>query len=411
MKDLIKQYFKGDRVIWIVYIILSLVSLVAVFSASSNNINGTGNSLTVISNNIIHHLLGFVLLLGVYNMNLRLIKILSFIGIGIVILLLLFLLLAGNVYQGAARSIAGFQPSELAKILLIVISALCIDEFQKEEALQKYFKFFCWIFWITVGLIFPMNLSQSIIISVPIIIMLIVGSIPWKRIGFLIAIPLLLIVIVSIIASIIPKDMQTGAVGKLFAKFRYDTWIGRFRNHIDLVESWETLESTSEKWKLIRKYDQVIYAKSAIYDGKYGVAPGNSVWRNRLQEVSKDFIYALIVEEYGIIGGIGIILLYLILLFRGGILARQSHTIFQAVVIIGAITLIVFQAFVHIAVSVGFIPVTGQTLPLISKGGSSIIVMSILFGLILGISRRIEDCKEKNTTIEQDIAQSPIPTE
>jgi len=111
--------------------------------------------------------------------------------------------------------------------------------------------------------------------------------------------------------------------------------------------------------------------------------------------VSKDFIYALIVEEYGLfLGGIGVIFLCLWLLWRGGVLIRKVDTVFQAVVITGSVTLIVFQAFVHIAVNVGLLPVTGQTLPLISKGGTSIMVMGMLFGLILGMSRKVEEKNE-----------------
>lgn len=202
-----------------------------------------------------------------------------------------------------------------------------------------------------------------------------------------------------------------GGVSSILGKFRFETWAGRFRNHIDIVEQWQKSDSNAEKWAIIRQYDQVIYAKSAIYDGKIGVAPGNSVWRNRLQEVSKDFIFAMIVEEYGtFIGGLGVIFLYLWLLWRGGVLIRKVDTVFQAVVIVGAVTLIVFQAFVHIAVNVGLLPVTGQTLPLISKGGTSIMVMGMLFGLILGMSRKIEE-KDESTENTTDTPQEPTDKE
>ena len=312
-------------------------------------------------------------------------------------------------HQGAARSLGGlFQPSEFVKFALIVVVAFFIDEFRDKNFLDKYFGRFCWIVWITVGLIFPMNLSQAIIIFVPILVMLIVGAVPWKKIVRFVGIPIILVVALSIVSTVIPKD-SVGFLSGFTNKFRFDTWQGRFRNHINIEDSWRASETTAEKWELIRKYDQVIYAQSAIYDGKIGVAPGNSVWRNRLQEVSKDFIYALIVEEYGLfLGGIGVIFLYLWLLWRGGVLIRKVDTVFQAVVITGSVTLIVFQAFVHIAVNVGLLPVTGQTLPLISKGGTSIMVMGMLFGLILGMSRKVEEKNENlsATAKTKDIAET-----
>lgn len=397
MSNFFGRHFKGDHIIWIIYFFLSLVSIVAVFSASSDAVSGSGKAAGLIFKHIAFMGLGFVTLLGVYSAPMKLVKFLSFILLFFCIALLAYLLVGGSMHQGAARSLGGlFQPSEFVKFALIVVVAFFIDEFRDKNFLDKYFGRFCWIVWITVGLIFPMNLSQAIIIFIPILVMLIVGAVPWKKIVRFVGIPIVFVVALSIVSTVIPKD-SVGFLSGFTNKFRFDTWQGRFRNHINIEDSWRVSETTAEKWELIRKYDQVIYAQSAIYDGKIGVAPGNSVWRNRLQEVSKDFIYALIVEEYGLfLGGIGVIFLYLWLLWRGGVLIRKVDTVFQAVVITGSVTLIVFQAFVHIAVNVGLLPVTGQTLPLISKGGTSIMVMGMLFGLILGMSRKVE---EKNETL------------
>lgn len=404
MNEFFRRHFKGDPIIWVLYFILCFVSIVAVFSASSDTISGSGKATGLILKHIAFMAFGFGSLLVIYSLPMKLIKFFSFILLFFCIALLGYLLVAGSMYQGAARSLGGlFQPSEFVKFALIVVVAFFIDEFRDEAFLNKFFSLFCLIVWVTVGLIFPMNLSQAIIIFIPVLVMLIVGSVPWKKIAFFVGVPILGILILTLIATAIPNSSD-GGVTDFLNRFRFDTWQGRFRNHIDIVDSWEKADNGTEKWKLIRSYDQVIYAKSAIYDGKIGVAPGNSVWRNRLQEVSKDFIYALIVEEYGLfVGGIGVIFLYLWLLWRGGVLIRKIDTVFQAVVIIGAVTLIVFQAFVHIAVNVGFLPVTGQTLPLISKGGTSIMVMGMLFGLILGMSRKIE---EKNGTASEQVRTS-----
>lgn len=404
MNEFLKRYFKGDSIIWVIYLFLCIVSIMAVFSGSSDYVGGSGRATSYIMRHISYMFLGFVSLLAVYSLPLKSIKFFSFILLFFSIALLGYLLVAGSMHQGAARSLGGlFQPSEFVKFALIVVAAFFIDEFRNETVLVKWFYPFCFMVWITVGLVFPMNLSQAIIIFVPVLVMLIVGAVPWKKIVFFVAVPILGILMLSLVATVVPKS--NGGVSDFLGKFRFDTWAGRFRNHIDIVEEWNKADNNAERWALIRKYDQVIYAKSAIYDGKVGVAPGNSVWRNRLQEVSKDFIFAMIVEEYGVfLGGIGVIFLYLWLLWRGGVLIRKVETVFQAVVIVGAVTLIVFQAFVHIAVNVGFFPVTGQTLPLISKGGTSIMVMGMLFGLILGMSRKVEerDATESESKIGQD---------
>lgn len=403
MNEFLKRYFKGDRIIWVIYLLLCFVSIMAVFSGSSDAISGSGRAMGYISRHLGYMFVGFVALLVTYSLPLKSIKFFSFIMLSFSIALLAYLLVAGSMHQGAARSLGGlFQPSEFVKFALIVVVAFFIDEFRNENVLNKWFYPFCFVVWITVGLIFPMNLSQAIIIFLPILVMLIVGAVPWRKIAFFIGVPILGIIMLSLVATVVPKS--NGGVSDFLNKFRFDTWVGRFRNHVDIVEEWGKADNNAERWALIRKYDQVIYAKSAIYDGKVGVAPGNSVWRNRLQEVSKDFIFAMIVEEYGaFIGGIGVIFLYLWLLWRGGVLIRKVETVFQAVVIVGAVTLIVFQAFVHIAVNVGFLPVTGQTLPLISKGGTSIMVMGMLFGLILGMSRKVEE-KDEAEIAKQAVA-------
>ena len=410
MNNFFRRYFKGDPIIWTIYLLLCVVSIVAVFSASSDAISGSGRAAGQILRHVAFIAVGFGTLLAVYSLPLRSIKFFSFILLFFCIALLGYLLLAGSMHQGAARSLGGlFQPSEFVKFALIVVTAFFVDEFRNEEVLKRWFKIFCFVVWATVGLILPMNLSQAIIIFIPILIMLIVGAVPWRNIAIFVGVPIVGIILLSVVATVVPKT--DGGVSSILGKFRFETWAGRFRNHIDIVEQWQKSDSNTEKWAIIRQYDQVIYAKSAIYDGKIGVAPGNSVWRNRLQEVSKDFIFAMIVEEYGtFIGGLGVIFLYLWLLWRGGVLIRKVDTVFQAVVIVGAVTLIVFQAFVHIAVNVGLLPVTGQTLPLISKGGTSIIVMGMLFGLILGMSRKIEE-KDEATENKTDTPQEPTDKE
>lgn len=393
IKQFIKGALKGDYVIWIIYFLLTATSIVAVFSASSYAIAGSGETFKVIARHLSLVAFSFVVLLVIYQLPQKYIRMLATFGLLLSIVFLFLLFVFGESHQGAARNIAGIQPSEIVKFSLIIVAAMFIDRFQDPQVLEKMFKPFCFVSWIAIGLILPMNLSQAIIVSVPLIAMMIVGRIPFKKIAFFIGVPTLLLVVLMLFASTVFTDSE-GAIGKQLGKFRYQTWQARIEKFggESLIDRWEHATTTTEKWQLIRSNDQVIYAKSAIYDGQQiGKGSGKSVWRNRIQEVSKDFIYAVIVEEYGMAGGIIVIMLYLWLLWRAGVLVNRVTVRFRALVILGAATLIVFQAFVHIGVCTGAIPVTGQTLPLISKGGTSLAVMGAMFGLILGMSRIVDE--------------------
>jgi cell division protein FtsW len=222
----------------------------------------------------------------------------------------------------------------------------------------------------------------------------------------------LLLCSAATLVTTIAKDSDNAVVKALY-RFRVDTWIGRFKNHIDITEEWKEQKTNTAKWDFInnKKYNQVILARSAIYDGKkLSVAPGNSVWRNILPEVSKDFVFSLIVEEYGWIGAVFTIFLYMWLLWRAGVLIRKTDTVFSAVVIVGTAMVICTQAVVHIGTNVGVIPVTGQTLPLLSKGGTSIFVINAFFGLMLGMSRRAEQSElPKELSEEEAQAAEDIP--
>ena len=408
MNNDIRSRLKGDKVIWIIYFLLTTISVVAVFSASSQLVVGSGKVLSIMLKHIMLIGMGFVILLIVYAMKLKWVKLLSFFIVIMILPILVYLLLGGESHQGAARTFFGFQPSEFAKFGLIVFAASAMSKLQETNFDTTIFRWFCLIIYGVVGLILPMNLSQAIIISVPVLIIMIIGKTPWRKLMAFVGIPLLLLLFVGILATGLKVSSDT-KVGGVLNKFRFDTWVGRFRNHVDVVEGWQQAETNAEKWELIRKYDQVIYSKSAIYDSDFGVSPGRSQWRNRIQEVSKDFIYAMIVEEYGILlGGLGVIALYMWLLWRGRELVRRSQNTTNQLIIVGSITLIVFQAFVHIGVCVGVIPVTGQTLPLISKGGTSMAVMGAMFGLILGMSKKLDDQDAKDILSQSsELIKSP----
>lgn len=408
IKQLAKNLLKGDKVIWLIYFLLVGWSVLAVFSASSYAIAGTGETFKVISRHLVFLGGSFVVLLFFYQLPQMWIRALATLGLALAIVFLFLLFVAGESHQGAARTIMGIQPSELVKFSLIVVAAMFIDRFQDPQFLDRMFKPFCLIAWLAIGLILPMNLSQAIIIFVPLIAMMAVARIPFRKIAFFIGVPTLLLAVLILVASTVFADSQSG-IGKQLGKFRYQTWQARIEKFSgeSLIDRWDETTNITEKWQLIRSNDQVVYSKSAIYDGQqFGKGSGNSVWRNRIQEVSKDFIYAVIVEEYGMVGGIVVIMLYLWLLWRGGVLVGRVNVRFRALVILGAVTLIAFQAFVHIGVCTGAIPVTGQTLPLISKGGTSLAVMGAMFGLILGMSRIVDEEEEEQKRRAEEEAEA-----
>ncbi len=440
VRRFIKNEFKGDSVIWTIYVLLAITSVVIVLSASSYDIAGSGETFKAISNHLMYLAISFVALLVIYILPQKIVKMLATLGLSASIVFLFLLFTVGESHQGASRNIAGIQPSELVKFSLIVVAAMLIDPFRKQEdydgetqeqkldreenskrSRERSFKILCLVSWLAIGLVLPMNLSQAIIIAVPLIVMMVVGRVPLRKIGVFIGVPTIILALLILVASTVFSDSQS-SIGKQLSKFRYQTWQARIEKFggESLIDKWEQTTTNAEKWKLIRANDQVIYAKSAIYDGQQiGKGSGQSVWRNRIQEVSKDFVYAVILEEYGMVGGVAVIMLYLWLLWRGGVLISRARYRFQALVILGSVTLIAFQAFVHIGVCTGTIPVTGQTLPMISKGGTSLFVMGAMFGLMLGMSRILDEEGQKELLLEaeaeaeeaQDNVQQPTTAE
>ncbi|MDR0829555.1 MAG: FtsW/RodA/SpoVE family cell cycle protein [Prevotellaceae bacterium] len=505
MKDFFKQNFKGDSKIWAVYVSLIIISILAVFIGSSKLIDTNDSVLSLFFTHCFHLAIGFIFLLFFYHISgkkevelvsfwqkLFSLKSLSFGILAFCIIFLAYLLLSGQAHQGAARSFFGFfQPSEFAKLSLIVVAAYFIDRFQNPDFLQKNFKWFCVFTFLPIGLVFPMNLSMAVLIAIPIFLMMVVGQIPWKLIGIWVAIPVCLAVVIFFIAKIIPpevynktlnqyyievgKDYHKKQVGinyedikinengnkiykyngkiyddirfqskekwnkyyivhngehervpydsvqidknllrviykgdtiyptqrsfserlskmpiSLLKKFRWETWRMRFANFWEIhttIWNWDTLDPEIKK-DFKEDHLQVAYSQCAINEGKFiGSSEHSDTWRKSLPDGWSDYIYALIIGELGWAVGIFVIFLYVVLLYRGGVLIKKCDTVFSSVVIVGASLVIALQAFLHILVNVNLFPVTGQTLPLISKGGSSIVIMSAFFGLMLGLSK------------------------
>lgn len=390
MDSLIKKYFRGDPTLWIVFIALCLVSVVEMYSASSTLAYQAANYSAPVMRHVGFLGLGALLAIAVHLVPYRYIRLLSYLGLALSVVLLILVIFKGKSENEASRwlVIGGvqFQPSEIAKLSVIIVAADFISRIKNKVDEKKYF----WRTIIMLGIICTLivldNLSTAIILFLVVYIMMFIGRISVFRLGLL-ALSLMIGLVIGYGAlKMIPKDSDLG----IFK--RGTTWVARIDRHLH--------SDDNEKDNSVITDDnrQVQYGKIAVAKGGFfGVFPGNSEVRDYLPQAYSDFIYAIIIEEMGLLGGIGVMLLYVILLFRAGRIATKSPTVFPAVLVIGLSLMIVIQALINMAVATNLIPVTGQPLPLISRGGTAILVTCIYFGIILGITRQL---KEQNQPSE-----------
>ena len=403
MDKFIGKAFKGDKVVWVVFIFLFGISVVEMFSASSMLVHKYGSIYGPISRHLIMFLLGFVCFLVVQVCNFKTIRLLGYVGLAASFVFLICLLLGFGVEQaGAARffRIFGiqFQPSELAKLSLIIVTADQIERFQDPEKQEKYYRWFALVFLTICGLIFLENLSTAALIFVVLMTIMAIGEVRLKRLFTTIAIVFSVVALILLIAWKIPqstyREYEHKKVVKMFE--RAYTWVAR-------IENFAFDENPDEdKYKITDKNRQENHAQIAIARGGFiPKGPGTSVECNYLPEAFSDFIFAIIVEELSVFAGIAVIILYLVLLYRAGVVARQCDSLFAAILVIGVTMTIVLQALFHICVSVRIVPVTGQPLPLISNGGTSIIINCIYFGIIILVTRYIQQQKIANQVVQQ----------
>lgn len=374
MSSIIKN-IKGDRAIWAIIVMLAIFSFMPIYSASTNLVYVVGSASSTFSILMKHAFLlfmGFIILYGVHKIPYRYFSGGSVLMLPLVFILLLYTLTQGNTISGANASRwiripfvgIGFQTSTLAGLVLMTYVARYLAKNKDKEIA---FKESLWILWLPVAailiLILPANFSTTAIIFSMILVLTFLGGYPWKYILYILGIGLVFLTFFVITAKAFPKLMPN----------RVDTWISRVENFSD--------KNAEEAY-------QVEKAKIAIATGGVvGKGPGKSVQKNFLPQSSSDFIYAIIVEEYGLIlGGIGVALVYFLLLFRIMMVAKKAQTIFATLLVVGVGLPIIFQALINMAVAVNILPVTGQTLPLISSGGTSIWMTCFAIGMILSVS-------------------------
>jgi len=374
---------KGDRAIWAITAFLALFSFLPVFSASSNlaYLYGNGDTLPFLVRHFMHLVLGFAIIYGVHKVPAHYFKGLSIIGIPIVFILLLITMAQGTTIDGANASrwikvpFVGitFQTSTLASVVLMIYIARYLTKIKDKTITFKESILPLWVpVALILGLILPANFSTTAIIFVMVLTLVFMGGYPLKYIGIIVATGLLALTLFVLAAKAFPGVFPN----------RVDTWMSRIDSFAD--------DEDSEGDYQIEK------AKIAIATGGLtGLGPGKSVQKNFLPQSSSDFIYAIIVEEWGLIGGLMLLLMYLLLLFRILVVANKATTVFGKLAAIGVGLPIIFQALINMAVAVELFPVTGQTLPLVSSGGTSIWMTCLAIGIVLSVSVKREEVKAK----------------
>lgn len=417
MNKKLSNLFKGDKVIWMVFFFLCIISIVEVFSASSELTYKGGNYLTPIIKHMALIVVGFGLMVVTLNINCKYFKLLTPIMLLFAGILLLLVLGLGQSTNGASRWIpimgVQFQPSEMAKGALVLMTAQILSAMQTDKGADRkamrYIIQMALPFLVLIGL---ENLSTAALLAAVIFFMMIIGRVPGKQIGKLVLTVVLLIVMVVTAVMAIGEDTekegqpqnlteQTLANGQTVSTenskghkgvlHRLDTWKSRIDKFLN------SKEVPPEKVDL-DKGAQEAHAKIAIATSNIvGGGPGNSVQRDFLAQAFSDFIYAIIIEETGIEGAFVVAMLYIILLFRTGRIANRCENNYPAFLAMGLALLLVVQALFNMCVAVGLVPVTGQPLPLISKGGTSTIVNCVYIGIILSVSRTAKKVKDDTT--------------
>ena len=383
MKQLVNN-LKGDKGIWSFVALLALFSFMPVFSASSNLAyigQGNGNTLGYLVKHIVHICIGFTIIFMVHKVPYHYFKAVSKGALYIVWVLLAYTLIKGTVIAGANASRwiqvpfigVTFQTSTLAAMVLFIFVARYLS---KTREVPISFKSSIWELWlpvfITLVFILPANFSTTALIFSMVLMLVFIGKYPLRYIGIIVGSGIVFLAFFILVAKAFPDAFPN----------RVDTWISRIDNF--------TSDKPDEDDYQIEK------AKIAIASGKiYGLGPGKSVQKNFLPQSSSDFIFAIIVEEYGLLGGLGVLMLYLLLLFRFVIASHKANSLFGKLVVVGLGFPMIFQAMVNMAVAVELLPVTGQTLPLISSGGSSIWMTCFALGIIISVTKKEEEIAQE----------------
>lgn len=379
-----REIFKGDKYIWAVVFILSIIGVLAVYSSTGTLAfsKQAGNTEFYLLRHLGFLSFGLFMMYFTHNIPFKFYGKLSFILLWISIGLLYLTLVVGYNINNATRVIPifglTFQPSDMAKVFLVVYIARYLSKNQDEVDKFSVFAKILGLIAIVIIPIIPENLSTALVIMTTSTLLLIIGRI---KLSFI----LTLVGIGFVLASLFYLFLMNIDMAK-YQDTRMPTWKKRIETFMGKDDDGNS------------NYQQLQSKIAVASGGIWGKGPGNSTQRNFLPHPYSDFIFAIIVEEYGFLGGLIIIACFIVLIVRSLKMVLDSQRSFAALIVLGIAVSTTFQAFIHMGVSVGKLPVTGLTLPLVSMGGTSLIFNSIAFGVMLGVSRHIQEEKMMAST-------------
>ena len=413
---------RSDPYIWGIIIILYIVSVIEVYSAISREITG-GDVYSPIIKHVMLLFSGFLITYVTSKIHYKWFKVLAYVMIPLAILLLVCILFWGDTINGAKRTISvlgvSLQGSEVAKVTIVLAMATVLAKSQIKRGVNM--KGVLWVVGLVTvfsGLLFTQGLTNTLLFIGISVCMMLIGGVEWYKL-----IGIFLVYVILALAVMQAKDLITemkapaeteavaaageGKGDKVIA--RSSTWESRLEDFFDPTPEYEK-ETTPQNLQEHRA------AMAMAHGGITGVGPGNSRESSRLPLAFSDYIYAIIIEDLGfVVGGVGLLLVYLMILARAGLIARRCTKAFPALLVMGMAVMIVLQALFNMAIVVGVFPVSGQPLPLISKGGTSIWMMSFGFGVMLSVSRyAVKDTgnnikSERETDLPEDL-QAANPT-
>jgi len=380
-----RALFKGDISIWIIFMILCCFSLVEVFSATSTLAYKQANIWQPIVRHASFLFVGCLFVIGLPHIHYK------FFSLGILLLPLSLILLSLTYIVGVTTNDASrwlvlmgvqFQPSEIGKLACIIYVSFWLSKRSKLSD-DTVYKIILWGVGLVCLFILPANFSTAFILGLICFLLMFIGQIPLKKLGKLLG-SLFIVGLIGVLAlQALPAETT-----KKYLPRRAQTWQNRISNFLAPKMQSDGEESAQQNtYRITDSNYQESHAKIAIArGGLFGKLPGQSVQRDFLPQAFSDFIYAIILEEMGVAGGIAVLLLYVMLMIRVGIIAKRCEKLFPKYLAIGCGLMIVVQAFVHMGINVGLFPVTGQPLPLVSRGGTSTILTCIYIGIILSVS-------------------------
>ena len=403
MNKKLGNLFKGDRVIWMVLLFLCLISIVEVFSASSTLTYKSQDYLGPIIGHTWKILVGVGVAILILNVPCRFFKLATPGLLLVSVIMLLWVLFFGEKTNDAGRwiSLLGlkFQPSEIAKGTMVLVTAQILSAMQREDGADKRaFKYILFIvlpFCVLIGL---ENLSTAALILAVIFLMMFIGRVPLMQLGKFVGVGVILLILfigsIYLLGSfnnseggetqtetVVNNEVKTDTKKKTTFLHRFSTWKGRIDKHLNK-------KAVAPEDYDLDKDAQVAHANIAIVGSNIiGKGPGKSVERDFLPQAFSDFIYVIIIEELGILGAAFVAFLYIVLLYRAARIASRCENNFPAFLVMGLALMLVIQATFNMMVAVGIAPVTGQPLPLISRGGTSTIINCAYIGAMLSVSR------------------------